>query len=182
MNRSILLCAFALAACGSGSGTPSAPTEAFDLPADMVAFGFRENILTDGVIAGVLTADTAFVHQDGQERFELFGVDVVFHDERGARAGTLRSRTGEFTGSLFIARGDAVLVTDGPQGPRELRTDELHFDMREDRIWTDVEFTHVEAGRTSQGTSFRTDFRFDSWVVTGLQSTGTVATDAATEF
>lgn len=182
MKRSILLCAFALAACGPGTGTPSAPTEAFDLPADAVVLGFRQTMYTDGIVAGVVTADTAFVHQEGEERAELFGVDVVFHDERGARAGTLTSRTGEFSGSMFVARGDAVLITEGPQGPRELRTDELHFDMREDRIWTDVAFTHVEAGRTSQGTSFRTDFRFDSWVVTGLQSTGAVPADAATEF
>ncbi len=181
MKRSILLCTFALAACGPGTGTPSAPTEAFDLPADMVAFGFRENILRDGVIAGVVTADTAFAYE-GESRVDLFGVDVVFHDERGAQAGTLTSRTGDFNGSLFVARGSAVLVTEGPQGTRELRTEELYIDIREDRIWTDVEFTHVEAGRTSQGTSFRTDLRFDSWVITGLQSTGAVPAEAATEF
>lgn len=181
MKRSILLMALAFAACGSAPGTPSAPTEAFDLPADAVFFGFRDYLEQDGVVAGIVTADTAFAHE-GESRFDLFGVTIVFNDERGARAGTLTSRTGEFTRDIFTARGNALLVTEGPQGPRELRTEELHFDLREDRIWTDVEFTHSESGRTSQGTSFRTDFRFESWVVTGLQSTGTVPAETASEF
>ncbi len=163
-----------LAGCGSEAGTPSAPAEAFMLPADNVFFEIREVMLSNGVIAAVLTADSALVW-DGERRVDLIGVDVQFHDERGAPAGTLTSRTGEFDGVTFIGRGSVVLVTEGPQGTRTLESEQLTFELRDDVIWTESPFLLTEGGRTSRGTSFRTDSRFSTWEVRGLESTGTVS-------
>ncbi len=154
---------------------PSASSDAFDLPADYVFFGARTKLSADGVVTAVLTSDTAYFHEDSRQ-YDLIGVDVVFYTEQGLESGTLSSSTGDYQerDGVFIARGNVVLITQGPDGPRHLETEELHYLLEGDRIWTDSPFTLLEAGRTTRGTSFRTDSNFQTWEVTGVETRGTV--------
>lgn len=172
-----------LAGCNQQSTTPAAEQAAFDLPADQVAYAVRHNLTQDGIRRAVLNSDTAYAFEDTRE-FDLIGVAVTFYDEAGRVAGTLTSRTGEYNlaEGLFVARDSVVLVSQGPQGERVLASPELFFDVRSDRLWSDLPFTLEENGRTSRGQTFRSDSRFETWEVTGIQTTGTVDDDEGLTF
>jgi len=172
-----------LSACGQESTTPSADAEAFNLPGNNVLFGLEQKILQDGVVTSVLVSDTAYEHQDAR-RFELIGVNVTFFTEQGVEAGRLTSQTGEYDLAIgvFVARDNVVLITSSAQGGRHLETEELHYNLRADELWTDKPFTLLQNGRTTTGTSFRTDARFTTWEVTGAEGQSTVSGDGGIRF
>jgi LPS export ABC transporter protein LptC len=115
---------------------------------------------------------------------DLINVKVTFYSPDGAEAGTLTSRTGDYNtaDNLFIARENVVLITPGANGDRRLETEELHYDIGGDQIWTDSPFVLHEQGRVSQGTRFRTDSQFRTWEVTGLQTEGPVPGEGGLTF
>ena len=178
-----VLLGLTLAACGDQSTSPAADAEAFDLPADQVMRGITHNLSQDGIRRAVINSDTAFSYEDTR-KFDLIGLDVVFFNDVGGEAGHLTATRGEYdlANSLFVARDSVVLISPGPTGERRLLTDELYYDVKTDRIWSDVAFTLVEDGQTSRGTSFRSDSRFETWTVTGLQTTGTVEGEGGLSF
>lgn len=168
-----LTLAVLLAACGSGSTTPAPVADASELPADNVIQGLRHVMTNEGVRTGILNGDTAYMYEVGR-KLDLRGVELEFFSETGVRSGTLTSETGEYdisTGA-FVARGDVVLVTETPEGRRRLETEELHYDVQGDRLWSDVEFTLTQDGRVTRGTSFTSDARFQSWTVKGARTEG----------
>jgi LPS export ABC transporter protein LptC len=184
MSRFLLLVLLAtVAGCGSDATTPSAPEEAFQLPADQVMIGGRHSITNEGVRAATLHSDSVLVYEESRQ-FTLMGVRLQFFTEQGVESGTLTSRRGEYNPSsgLFVAREDVVLVTEGPQGERRLETEELLYEIRREQLSTDFPFTMTEAGRTSRGTSFRSDTQFRQWEVTGVQTEGTVRGEGGITF
>lgn len=174
MRRFLVLgLAAALAACGTQSTTPAPVADGSELPADNIIHGLRHVMTKSGVRTGVLDSDTAYLYEVGRQ-LDLRGVRLQFFNEAGAQTGTLTSETGEYdigTGS-FVARGNVVLITEGAEGTRRLETEELHYDVPQDRLWSDVPFVLTEGGRTTRGTSFRSDARFESWSVTGARTEG----------
>ena len=168
-----LLALAPLAGCGSQATTPSASADAAQLPADQVIYGLNHVMTKNGVRTAVLNGDTAYLFEDGR-RFDLVGVRLQFFNESGVESGNLTSQTGEYNlaSGLFIARGSVVLNTTTPEGTRQLRTEELHYDVTGDRLWSDVEFTMVENGRTTRGASFRSDANFRTWEITGGRTEG----------
>ena len=162
-----------LAACGNESTTPAPVTDVSELPADNIIEGLRHVMTKDGVRTGILNGDTAYMYEVGR-RLDLRGVELEFFNESGARSGTLTSESGEYeisTGA-FVARGDVVLVTDTPEGRRRLETEELHYDVQGDRLWSDVDFVLNQDGRVTRGTSFTSDARFQTWTVQGARTEG----------
>jgi LPS export ABC transporter protein LptC len=162
-----------LAACGNESTTPAPVTDASELPADNIIQGLRHVMTKDGVRTGVLNSDTAYLYETGR-RLDLRDVRLEFFNEVGAQTGTLTSETGEYdvgTGS-FVARGNVVLITQGQDGERRLETEELHYDVPGDRLWSDQPFVLNQNGRVTRGTSFRSDARFQSWSVTEARTEG----------
>jgi LPS export ABC transporter protein LptC len=169
----LILLAGILAGCGSESTTPAPVANTAELPADNIIQGLHHVMTKDGVRTGVLNGDTAFMYETGR-RLDLKGVNLEFFGETGARSGTLTSKTGEYeiaTGS-FIARGNVVLITQGPSGERRLETEELHYDVQGDQLWSDKPFVLHENGRVTRGNSFRSDSRFQSWTVTNARTEG----------
>jgi LPS export ABC transporter protein LptC len=169
----VIVLAAGAAACGSQTTTPSAVTDAEGLPADNVILGVEHNMTNEGIRTGVLHSDTAFLYESSR-RMDLRGVRIQFYGDTGVETGTLTSTTGEYdvgTGS-FVARGDVVLITDGPDGERRLETEELHYDVERDRLWSDVPFVMREGGAITRGTSFRSDSQFRTWSVTGAETEG----------
>jgi LPS export ABC transporter protein LptC len=169
----ILFTMAALAGCQKEATTPSATADAAQLPADQVIYGLQHVMTDAGVRTAVLNSDTAYLQEEG-ERFDLVGVRLRFYDENGRESGHLTSKTGEYNvrGGAFVARGNAVLITQGENGPRELETEELHYDVESGELWSDVPFVLRESGRTTRGSSFRSDARFRTWTVSGATTEG----------
>lgn len=177
-----LLAAATLAACGDASTSPSA-TEGYEGTADQVAFQVRQTLTNEGVRTAILNSDTAYIFERDR-RLDLVGVEVLFFNEIGEQAGTLTSKTGDYNidSGAFIARGDVVLVTSGPSGERRLETEELLYDVRADSLASRTPFTLHEDGRVSRGTSFRSDSKFRTWIVTGAQTEGAVPAGGGLSF
>jgi LPS export ABC transporter protein LptC len=176
MRRFILPVFFAAAAaagCEQGSTTPPANAEASRLPADQVVYGLEHHMTRNGVRTATLAGDTAYLYDNG-DRFEITGVHLKFFAENGRETGDLTSREGEYEVSegVFIAKGDVVLVTQGPNGTRRLETEELHYRVQGDELWSDKPFVMHEGGRTTRGNSFRSNASGSEWTATGLRAEG----------
>lgn len=173
--RSVIVAAalLPLAACGEDSTTPAAGVETFDLPADQIGYHVDMRLTNRGVLGAVLNSDTVFSFSHSR-RHDLRGVSVIFFDENGGEAGRLTSRTGDYdtASGIFIARSDVVLISSGPEGERRLETEELHYHIRDDRLWTEEPFVLYEGDRTTRGTRFSTDAKFTAWEVTGIETQG----------
>ncbi|MEX2571431.1 MAG: LPS export ABC transporter periplasmic protein LptC [Gemmatimonadota bacterium] len=169
--------------CGTESTTPSADTQAFDLQSDQVATDVTQVLTRNGVRTALLRSDSTYI-QEGDRRLDLVGVNMTFYNDNGSSAGTLTSRSGDYdmANRAFIATGDVVLVTEGPNGERRLETEELHYDVENDEIWTEEPFTLHDDGRVSSGTSFRSDSQLRIWEVTGGQTQGTVEGEGGLSF
>lgn len=172
-----------VAACGEESTTPPAGVQTPDLPADQVLFDLSHVMTKDGVRVAVLDADTAYLFEEGR-RFDLVGVRLRFFAEDGSEAGVLTSRTGEYDleEEQFIARGDAVLVTQGAEGERRLETEELYYHVPGDRLWSETPFVMTEGTRVTRGASFHTDGRFGTWEVVGAETEGGLPSDTEIVF
>jgi LPS export ABC transporter protein LptC len=182
MNRPVLLLIFAVAllgACADDATTPSATASVEDLPTDDVIYGIHQVMTKDGVRTGVMDSDTAFLRESG-ESLDLRGVRITFFNDVGAKSGTLTSRTGDYDVSTgaFVARGNAVLITEGADG-RRVESEELHYDVKGDRLWTDKPFVMRQGEQVTKGKSFRSDSKFQNFTVTGASTKGGLPKGAA---
>lgn len=178
MTRRILLSAvpavLLLAACGKETGTaPAGSQAAIEASADQIIYGMRHRVTTEGVRKADLRSDTAFT-RPGDPVVRLKRVRLVFFDENGRQTGELTSKTGEYNlgAGTMIARGNAVLALNGPKGPRIIETEELHYEQRADRVWSDKATTMKEAGQTYRGNSFTSDTKFQNVTVQQLTTSG----------
>jgi len=159
------LLVMALTASCDGATVPGGGAgDLAEMPADQIAIDVRHVMTEEGVRKALLHADTAYLYQ-GTSEADLTGVRLVFFDEGGREAGELTSRTGNFDmrGNRMVSRGNVVLVIRDEQGEsRRIETEELHYDIPADRIWSDVETRMRHQGRTLRGTSFESDIGFQS--------------------
>ena len=181
MNRthiSLLLVPLLLGACEQSSTTPSATANTDTMVAKTVLYSVHHVMTRDGVRSSVLDGDTSYVY-DGSETLFLAGVHLQFFDANGALSGTLTSRKGEYdvAGGLFVARENVVLVTQDPAGERRIVTEELSYNVKSDELWTDKAFVMTQNGRTTRGTSFKSNGKFSNWVVTNAETTGGLPTE-----
>lgn len=170
-----------LAGCGQDTTTPAGRAETFDLPADQVGYQIRHNFTNDGIRRAVMTADTAYTHENSRT-VDLVRVRVTFYNEVGEVAGTVNSKKGEYDmeNSVFIARDSVVLTSDGEDGQRKLTTEELNYNIQGDELWSDTDFVLEENGRVSRGSTFRSDSNLETWTVRGAQTTGEIDDDEGT--
>jgi len=169
----LLLVLAAAGGCRNGATTPTAADGTQEMPADQVMFGVEHNMTTDGIRSAVLHGDTAYVHQGGS-RIDVVGVRMVFFDDNGRETGTLTSNTGTYqlrAGSM-VAEGNAVLKTKADGTERTIETEQLHFDVKGDRLWSDQAVTMREGGRILRGNSFQSDGRFQNLTVSQAQTAG----------
>lgn len=166
-----------LALVSACQGEATAPIiraeEASELPADQIAWDVEHTMTSNGVRKALLHSDTIFYRQAAAP-IDLRGVDLTFFDATGAPSGRLTSETGEYdwrAGSM-IARGNAVLVLQGQGGKRTIETEELHFDLEEDRVWSDQPTVMREGSQVVRGASFESDTRFDNVTVQQARTEG----------
>lgn len=150
----------ALGACQSSTDAPGALPQAAADPRQ-VTVGMNMKLTEDGVMKADLFADTAW-SRPGETRTQLKGVKLTFWDVQGKAPSKLTSRSGEYEPSSgeMIARGGVVLVVPGDKGPRTIRTEELFYNQRDDRIWSERETSIEENGQTFVTQRFESNSRF----------------------
>ncbi|HEV2129556.1 MAG TPA: LPS export ABC transporter periplasmic protein LptC, partial [Longimicrobiaceae bacterium] len=74
----------------------------------------------------------------------------------------------------MVARGNVVLTTLDTDAQRRLETEELHYDLNGDRMWSTQAVVLHDGPTTVHGTSFRADARFQNRVIEGARTTGGV--------
>lgn len=163
----------ATAACQSSATSPTPDGFSAEMAADQIMYGVEHRMTASGIRRAVLFGDTAYVQQGGGQ-IDVVGVRMVFYDENGRETGNLTSETGKYqlrAGSM-IAEGNVVLRTQGEETERVLETEQLHFDVNGDRLWSDREVAMREGGRTIRGTSFQSDGQFRNVTIQRAQTSG----------
>lgn len=169
----VLLGATLLAGCREQETTPTATDADLSLPADQVIYGLEHAMTANGIRKAVVHGDTAYVNGQGSQ-LDVMGVKIDFFDETGRPSGNLTSNTGAYDtqGGTMVARGNVVLITSGPTGKRRLESEELHFDVNGDRIWSTKPFVLRDGGRITRGASFRSDTRFENLSIDQARTEG----------
>lgn len=155
-HLAVLWLAAALVA-GCGGGEDPVDEHGFrDLPADHVAWDLDTDIKDLGALRARVHADTAYIWEDSA-RMVMVPVEVQLFDENGRPTAVLTADEGELDSNTnhMIARGNVVLVTVDDE--RRILTEELHYEPRRGRIWSDVR-TEIFQGETRvEGSGFRSN-------------------------
>ncbi|MBB4638678.1 LPS export ABC transporter periplasmic protein LptC [Longimicrobium terrae] len=172
-----------LAACGpDGPAAPAVP--AADVDGTQRTYGLNLKLSDAGILKADLFGDTAYQRPNTRVT-ELRGVKLTFYDKEGKNPGKLTSKTGEYDEStqVMIARGNVVLVTRNPKGEtRTIRSEELHYDQRGDRVWSERETIVEEAGRVFTSQGFNSDTRFTNVQGRGGKASGVQVNAGAGSF
>ncbi len=160
-----------LAACREDTVPPVVPEDLRNMEADQVMYGVETNMGVEGVREAFVQADTAFLWQDSST-VSLRQVRLTLFDENGRERAVVTALSGllDDTSQRMVARGDVVLVV--RQGNREIRSQELHYDPRQDRIWSDSATVMKEGNRIVEGTAFESDVEFRNLVVKNGRTRG----------
>jgi LPS export ABC transporter protein LptC len=144
----------ALSACQEEVVRPSVTLEAADT-ADQVLYGMQHYVTDQGLRRSLVEADTAYVYQNTQ-MVEMRGVKVTFYGPSGEITSTVTGDSGTYLtrdGSMS-ARGNVVAVT--PDG-RTLRSQELKYESRSQKISSDKPFVYDRADQHLEGNGFTSD-------------------------
>jgi LPS export ABC transporter protein LptC len=169
VKHAAALLVLSLAACQSavvpGGGT-------FEADASQVTVGMKMKMTENGITRAEVYADTAR-SQPGATLSQLTRVRLEFIMPSGAR-GKMTSKTGEYDpgSEVMVARGNVVLVIPGEngKGTRTIRSEELHWDQRGDRVWSTKPTSMEEEGRTLYTDNFTSDSRFTNVQGTNARS------------
>lgn len=155
--------------CEDQTSVATVPSEYLQFDADGVVFQMTHRFTQEGVLQAMVMADTAIQWHDSTA-VALRVVNLRVFDEDGSerahvtsRSGTLDTRTEQMT-----AQGDVVLVI--PAENRTIESQELHYDPRGERIWSDSSFVMHHQGRVLRGRSFTSDLEFRNFVIRGSGS------------
>ena len=148
----VALAVMAAGAC-AGEEDPVSERGFRDLPADHVVWELDTDIKDLGSLRARIHADTAYIWEDSA-RTLMFPVEVKLYDENGAQTANLTADEGELDSNTnkMVARGNVVLVT--TEGDRRILTEELHYDPRRGRIWSDVSTVMFEGESRLEGSGF----------------------------
>lgn len=176
MRNLLLWILLLVTAIGCQDGT-TAPPVADDqvLPADQIAYGVQHVMTTQGVRKAVLDGDTAYLYQSGRT-MDIVGMELTFYNEAGTQTGHLTANTGRYDSASgqMVAQGSVVLTTLDTDAQRRLETEELHYDLNGDRMWSTQDVVLHDGPTTVYGTSFRADARFQNRVIEGARTSGGV--------
>lgn len=160
------------AACGPAPTNPTTGT--IDADASQVTYDMNMRVTENGVLKADLFADTA-VTPVGETRTQMKKVRLTFFNP-GEPPSKLTSKTGEYDqqSGAMIARGNVILIVPGDKGSRTIKSEELHWDQRSDRVWSTLVTSITEAGQTLVTQGFTSNAKFtnvqgNNARVTGVQ-------------
>lgn len=172
-GAAVMVAALVLGACQDELQGPVASQDLREIEADYVALDLEQYITTDGVREAKVVADTGFVYSDSS-KVHLRVVHLTVFDEQGREIAVVTSRSGVLDTETqhMIARGDVVLTVH--EGNRIVESEELHYDPRRERIWSDSASVYREGDTVLRGTSFESDLQFSNVRVQNARGTGDV--------
>lgn len=146
------------AGCGDRDDPPIAEAAIANMGADQVMFGIEHYITTNGIVRGLLRADTAFMYEDSA-LVRVRPVNLTLYNEQGEVAGIVTAQAGRLDTRTqdMIATGNVVVESE-ERGQR-IETEELHFEPNRDRVWSEVATTLHREGTTLHGTGFTSNTR-----------------------
>jgi LPS export ABC transporter protein LptC len=174
MRNAVLLLALAAFAACKAPPAPTGPV-AEDADGSQRTYGMNLKLSEGGILKADVYGDTAFGRPGNPDVTEIKGVRLTFYDPEGKKPGKLTSRTGEYDArtGIMIARGNVVLITQNDKGQqRTVRSEELHYDQRGDRVWSERETVVEENGQTLVSEGFTSDTRFTNIQGTRARTTG----------
>lgn len=160
-----------LSACGVQSADPTAGEGFRKLASDQVIAGFEQHMTEDGRHKALLRGDTAYIFEDSALA-KLRNINLIMYDEAGNISARLTSLTGDINTASqgMIARGNVVLITE--QDGRRIETEELHYDPRIHRIWSDLPTVQHHQGGILRGSGFEADDKFQNVTIRNASSSG----------
>lgn len=174
-----LAAVLALGACGE----PPSGAAVVDASSNQVTVGLNLKITEEGRMKADLFADTA-VTPAGDTRSQLTHVRLTFYNE-GQQPSRLTSKTGEYDqqSGHMTARGNVILLTPGDKGMRTIKSEELFWDQKGDRVWSEKETTILENGQTviAHG-GFTSNAKFTNVTGRNATVTGVKVTNGTVQF
>jgi len=131
----------------------------------MVSTRLEHIITLEGVREGRLLADSAFYYRDEQV-YDLVNPTLeIYTEDSGTPRAHVTSDRGRYNPNTreMLAQGNVVLLI--TEGNKRIESEELNYDPRMDRIWSDSATTMIEPGRISEGMGFESDLDFRRTVV-----------------
>jgi LPS export ABC transporter protein LptC len=159
----VILTSLALGACDEEKIRPPLTATAAD-SADQVLEGMEHFITNDGVRRTRVIADTAYLYEATQLA-RLKQVKVTFYDGAGTETSTVVGDSGLYQtrdGSMS-AWGHVVATT--PDG-RVLKSEELKYDSRSQKISSNLPFVYDRQGQHLTGDAFTSDPDFKNIIAT----------------
>jgi LPS export ABC transporter protein LptC len=155
--------------CDEEVPVATVPEDYLQFDADGVVFQMTHRFTQEGVLQALVVADTAIQWHDSTA-VALRVVDLRVYDDDGSERAHVTSRRGSLDTRTerMTAQGDVVLVV--PAENRVIESQELHFDPRSERIWSDSAFVMRHQGRILRGSSFTSDLEFRNFVIRGSGS------------
>ena len=171
----ILLLALAVpvAACDDRPETPVANDGLLEIRADMVGYDTQTYLTTNGIRSGEINSDSAFYYADSSV-VHMRGVEMKLYTDQGAVRATLTSERGRFDERTqgMHAQGDVVLVLPGEE--RRVESEELYYDPRDKRIWSDSASIYTHEGRITRGTCIKSDLDFTNTTICNIRGSADV--------
>jgi LPS export ABC transporter protein LptC len=160
-----------LSACGVQPADPTAGAGFRKLVADQVIAGFEQHVTEDGKHKVLMRGDTAYIFEDSALA-KVRNINLTMYDEAGNISARLTAISGDINTASqgMIARGNVVLITE--QDGRRIETEELHFDPRLHRIWSDVQTVQHHEGGILTGSGFEADDKFQNVQIKQARSSG----------
>ncbi len=153
-----------IAACEEDPPTQLAEQGVQDISWDAIQYGGENHLTLNGVNAGLVLSDSAFIRADSSLSY-LHGVSMTLFNEQGTErarvtgdSARMNTRTEEIT-----VWGNVFFVV--PAQDVRIQSEVLNYDPQRDEIWSDVVTAATINGSSSTGTCFRSDLQFQSWNV-----------------
>ena len=144
----------ALAGCKDDAVRPTTMVTAADT-ADQVLTQMEHLITSDGVRRTKVLADTAYLYEASQLA-RLKVVTVTFFDSYGNISSTVTADSGLYEMRTGSMKSWGHVVAKTPDG-RTLRSAELMYDSRQQKISSDQPFTFDRVGQHLEGNAFVSD-------------------------
>lgn len=150
-------------------------TELEEVTANQILYGTSQRLTRNGVQEGLLEADSIYMWDDSTH-VRIFGLVVFLYNEFGHEKGRVTAVSGRLSemGRQLWAYGDALLdlPADEMNDRRIIRSEELFFDLDDERIWTGVAVRMQRGLCDVTGDGFESDLSFNNLIIEAPREAG----------